>query len=99
VDGEEWDVDFSGGKIVWNKPTIEQLKESYKQHEELRQWGEGWRKWIVWAAWKVMGSPEGVFETVEGKVDGRLVLRQVAEAKIQKTPMKGAEDKSEEKKS
>ena len=98
VDGQEWDVDFSSGKIVWNKPTMEQLKESYKQHEELKQWGEGWRRWVVWAVWKVIGSPEGVFETVDGKVDGRLVLRQVKEAKVPKTLMTGAEAKKDEEK-
>jgi hypothetical protein len=104
VDGQEWEVDFEGKRIVWNKPTMAELKESFEEHEEFKQWGQGWRKWAVWSVWKVIGSPEGVFETVDGKVDGKLALRDLKEAKVPKTPMRaeektGDEQKSEEKKS
>jgi hypothetical protein len=97
VDGEEWDVRFQDGKIVWQKPSMEKLKQSLQQHEEFRKWGAGWRKWIVWSLWRIMGSPEGVFETEDGKIDGRLVLRQLREEKV-KTSVTGTEAKKGEEK-
>jgi hypothetical protein len=75
VEGNEWDVSYENGKIVWKKPSEEELKKRLESGAELREWGSGWRKGVVWSIWKMMGSPEGVFETEGGKVDGKLVLR------------------------
>ena len=77
----EWDVSFENGKIVWNKPSEETLKKQIEVVEQLRHWGIGWRKYVVWTLWKIMGSPEGVFETDQGTVDGKLVLRQLKQDK------------------
>ena len=75
VEGDEWDISFDNGKIVWNKPSEETMKKRLQSAFELRQWGNGWRKWLVWSVWKIVGSPEGVFEVDGGEVNGKLVLR------------------------
>ena len=91
VEGEEWDVSFENGQIMWNKPSQEMLKKRFANEAYLREWGSGWRKGVIWAIWKVLGSPEGVFETEDGKVDGKLVLRQLIKEADEKTeePKKG----------
>jgi hypothetical protein len=81
VDGDEWDVSFENGKIVWNKPSEATMRKRIESAVELRQWGEGWRKYVTWGIWKLLGSPEGVFEIEGGKLDGKLVLREWKEAK------------------
>jgi hypothetical protein len=78
VEGEECDVYFDDGKIVWKKPTEETMIKRFRSQADLRQWGEGWRMGVVWVIWKILGSPEGVFEVEGGKVDGKLVLRDLA---------------------
>jgi len=90
VEGDEWDIDFVDGKIVWNKPSEEEMKMRMQSQVDLRQWGEGWRKGVLWMVWKVLGSPEGVFEYEGGKKDGRLVLRDLS-----KSPMAPKLQKSE----
>jgi len=75
IEGDEWDVSIDNGKIVWNKPSEATLKKRVESELDLRTWGTGWRKGVVWAIWKILGSPEGVFETEDGSVDGKLVLR------------------------
>jgi hypothetical protein len=77
VEGEELDVSLENGKVVWNKPSEATMRKRIESAVELRQWGEGWRKYITWGIWKLMGSPEGVFEVEGGKVDGKLVLREL----------------------
>jgi hypothetical protein len=77
VEGDEWDVSFENGKIVWNKPSEETVRKRIESEAQLREWGSGWRKPIVWGIWKMLGSPEGVFESENGKVDGKLVLKQL----------------------
>lgn len=81
VEGEEWDVSFDNGKIVWNKPSEATMKKRIETELDLRSWGTGWRKGVVWAVWKMLGSPEGVFEVEEGEVDGKLVLRDLQREK------------------
>ena len=81
VEGDEWDVSFENGNIVWNKPSEATMRKRLESQASLRDWGEGWRKWIVWSIWKILGSPEGVFEVEGGKVDGKLVLRDLAREK------------------
>jgi len=99
VEGDEWDVDFSGGKIVWNKPSEEQLTSRLQSQVDLRQWGEGWRKGILWMVWKILGSPEGVFEYEGGKKDGKLVLRDLKKSPMApKSEHSEMPEKSEEKK-
>jgi hypothetical protein len=75
VRGNEWDVSMEGGKIIWNKPSEETLKKRIEAEQELRDWGTGWRRGVVYLIWKVLGSPEGVFEYEGGEKDGRLILR------------------------
>jgi hypothetical protein len=77
VKGNEWDVWYPNGKIVWVKPSAENFVERETEEAKYRQWGYGWRKWVVWAVWRGLGSPEGVFEVEGGKVDGKLVLREL----------------------
>jgi hypothetical protein len=77
VNGNEWDVYFENGKIVWHKPKQEVLAKRLEGRRQTRDWGLGWRKYVVWGVWKMVGSPEGVFETEEGTVDGKLVLRKL----------------------
>jgi hypothetical protein len=91
VEGDEWDVSFENGKVVWKKPSEETLKERYENQVNLREWGVGWRKGVVWAIWKILGSPEGVFETEGGKVDGKLVLRDLEKEKGGKVASKDKE--------
>jgi len=79
--GEEYDVSFEGGKIVWNKPSEATLRKRIEAEQEVMDWGVGWRKGVVWGIWKVLGSPEGVFEVEGGRVDGRLVLRDLRREK------------------
>ena len=78
VEGDEWDVSFENGKIVWNKPSEATMRKRLEKTAELRDWGTGWRKYVVWMMWKMLGSPEGVFEVQDGKVDGKLVLKELA---------------------
>ena len=80
VEGNEWDVEFRGGKIVWKKPSEEVLTARLQSQVDLRQWGEGWRKGVLWMVWKILGSPEGVFEYEGGKKDGKLVLRDLSKS-------------------
>jgi hypothetical protein len=94
VKGEEWDVSYENGKITWKKPSEATIKERYKSEIELRQWGVGWRKGVVWVVWKMLGSPEGVFEYEGGKIDGKLVLRELNKEK--KEGIKQTEEKKEE---
>lgn len=84
VEGDEWDVSFENGNIVWDKPSEEKMRKRLESTEELRQWGTGWRKYVAWTVWKLLGSPEGVFETEDGKVDGKLVLRQLSKGQSDK---------------
>ena len=102
VEGDEWDVDLVDGKIVWNKPSEEKMKMRMQSQVDLRQWGEGWRKGVLWMVWKVLGSPEGVFEYEGGKKDGKLWLRDLSKStmvpktqKSEKTEEKGKEEKAE----
>jgi hypothetical protein len=57
----------------------------------------GWRKGVVWVIWKILGSPEGVFETEGGKIDGKLVLREIAEEKRTKVSAPRKDEKEENK--
>jgi len=84
VEGEEWDVSIDNGKIVWNKPSETTMKKRIESELDLRSWGTGWRKAVVWLVWKVVGSPEGVFETEDGTVDGKLVLRDLRKEKSER---------------
>ena len=96
--GEEYDVSFEGGKIVWNKPSEATLRKRIEAEQEVMDWGAGWRKGVVWAIWKVLGSPEGVFEVEGGRVDGRLVLRDLRREKREGEKfVEGAETKEETK--
>jgi hypothetical protein len=81
VEGAEWDVSFDNGRIVWNKPSEETMITRVEKKDEFRQWGSGWRKYILWGIWKVAGSPEGVFETEDGKI---LTLRDLRKEKESK---------------
>src|SRR5947207_9682561 len=91
VVGDEWDVSYEHGKITWKKPSEETLKQRYESQIDLREWGVGWRKGVVWVVWKLLGSPEGVFEYEGGKIDGKLVLRELAKEK------RGGSEEKEEK--
>lgn len=95
VEGEEWDVSFENGKITWKKPSEEVIKERYESQIDLREWGLGWRKGVVWVIWKILGSPEGVFDYEGGKLDGKLVLKELEKEK--KGKLKELEEKREEK--
>jgi len=96
--GEEYDVSFEGGKIVWNKPSEATLRKRIEAEQEVMDWGVGWRKGVVWGIWKVLGSPEGVFEVEGGRVDGRLVLRDLRREKREGEKFaEGAEIKEETK--
>jgi hypothetical protein len=95
VEGDEWDVFFDSGKVVWKKPSEETMIKRLESQADLRQWGEGWRKGVVWFIWKILGSPEGVFEVEGGKVDGKLVLRDLAKGKREKQTAEGKDEKSE----
>ena len=74
-------MSYEHGKITWKKPSEETLKRRYESQIDLREWGVGWRKGVVWVVWKMLGSPEGVFEYEGGKVDGKLVLRELGKEK------------------
>ena len=91
--GNEYDVSIEGGKITWNKPSEETLKKRIEAEQDVRDWGSGWRKGVVYSIWKVLGSPEGVFEYEGGEKDGRLVLRD-----LKKESREGGKFKQEEKK-
>lgn len=91
--GNEWDVSLENGKVVWNKPSEATLKKRIETEQEFMDWGVGWRKGVVYLIWKVLGSPEGVFEYEGGKVDGKLVLRD-----LRKEKREGGKFKEEEKK-
>ena len=106
VEGEEWDIYIDeNGKLVWKKPSEEVLKKRFESQVDLRDWGSGWRKGVVWGIWKILGSPEGVFETERGKVDGRLVLRELGKERdkgeknspeeMERRAPKGKEEKEE----
>lgn len=97
VEGDECDVYFGNGKIVWKKPSEEMMIKRFESQADLRQWGEGWRKGVVWLIWKIMGSPEGVFEVEGGKMDGKLVLRDLTKGQREKVPTEGKDEKSEKK--
>lgn len=75
VEGNEWDVTLENGQIVWKKPSAETVSQQVRAVHDFRQWGSGWRSYVLWGIWRLMGSPEGVYETEDGKVDGKLVLR------------------------
>jgi hypothetical protein len=93
VEGEEWDISYENGKLTWKKPSEATIKERYESQIDLREWGLGWRKVVVWTIWKMLGSPEGVFEYEGGKLDGKLVLRELAKEK--KGGLKELEKKEE----
>jgi hypothetical protein len=96
VEGDEWDIKFNEGKIVWNKPDEEKMMSRFQSQVDFRQWGEGWRKGVLWMVWKVLGSPEGVFENEGGKKDGKLVLRDLSKTPV--TPKSQKPQETEEKK-
>jgi hypothetical protein len=89
VEGDEWDVSFENGRIVWNTPSEETMRKRLENEAKLRDWGSGWRKVVLWLVWKTMGSPEGVFEIEGGKVDGKLVLRELKKESPAKTEKDG----------
>jgi len=91
VEGDEWDVELQDGKIVWKKPDEEKMMSRLQSQVDFRQWGEGWRKGILWMVWKVLGSPEGVFEYEGGKKDGKLVLRDLSKSPAAPKSQKPAE--------
>jgi hypothetical protein len=81
MNADERDIAFENGRIVWKKPSEETVRKRIEDTHQLRQWGFGWRSYVLWTVWKVMGSPEGVYETDKGKLDGKLVLRGLKEGK------------------
>lgn len=91
--GNEYDVSLEGGRITWNKPSEETLKKRIEAEQDVRDWGSGWRKGVVYLIWKVLGSPEGVFEYEGGEKDGRLVLKD-----LKKESREGGKFKEEGKK-
>jgi hypothetical protein len=94
--GNEWDVSYENGKIVWNKPSEATLRKRIEAEQDLMDWGAGWRKGIVYLIWKVMGSPEGVFEYEGGQIDGRLVLKDLRREKREGGKFKEEEEGKKE---